>query len=176
MTKDQFLNKYNPDKSLELSLLKSINASVQHNKLYIKNINSNLKENIKCVWKQKLKTLSNDFEINPWDEKNHNQIIESLKVEMNKEFGELIKFKISHSQKSISVYFKHLWCMGIISTPPQCPVDRIILTQTNCLINHRKWTDVDRIDDHIFKINLIKGKMKLDGFQSLSEWELINFN
>ena len=176
MTKEQFLNKYNPDKSLELSLLKSINASVQHNKLYIKNINNTLKEDIKSVWKQKLKKLSNDFEINPWDEKNHNHIIESLKVEMNKEFGELIKFKISHSQKSISVYFKHLWCMGIISTPPQCPVDRIILTQTNCLINHRKWTDVDRIDDHIFKINLIKGKMKLDGFQSLSEWELINFN
>lgn len=176
MTKEQFLRKFNPTESLEYSLTKSINVSIQRNKLYKKEVSREIKCKIKYFWRQRLNLLFQEFLVHPWDEEFHNHKIETLKIEMNKEFKELVDFRISHSQKSISVYFKHLWCLDLITNPPQCPVDRKILIQTNCPIIHRNWTNVDTIEEHELRIKYIKQKMKSDCYENLSVWELHNFN
>jgi hypothetical protein len=85
-----------------------------------------------------------------------------------------IKFKISHSQKSISVYAKYLWCIGLISEPVFCPIDGIILRI--CGIEGA-WTQVDDIEIHKGYIadvnNFLKNNTK---FRSIAEFELCQFN
>jgi hypothetical protein len=61
-------------------------------------------------------------------------------------------FRISHAQKSISVFLKHLWCMDIIPQPPQCPVDRMILERAGRRYPDTKWGYVNTIEEHMKKI------------------------
>lgn len=65
-------------------------------------------------------------------------------------------FRISHSQKSISVFVKHLWCMDVISEPNICPVDRIILGKTEVRKNKDiNWGYVNSIEEHKRKFTYI---------------------
>ena len=175
MTQKEFLNRYNTSQTVGEALSKSISAAVGHNKLY-NNATNFQKEEIRCFWREKLLEIAKDFSQNSWDEDKHNKKIDELKQIMNTKFGDLINFRISHSQKSISVFIKHLWCIGNFPLPPQCPVDRIILTRINAPYNERSWGFIDDIETHIEKINLIKLAAKRDGFESIAEWELLNFN
>jgi hypothetical protein len=177
MTKEEFINKHNPSKTIKKSLSASISASVQHNKLYKSPlISNNIKKQVRDFWSSKLILIKEKYVENNWGSDKHNEIIIDLKNEMNKEFENLIDFRISHSQKSISVFFKHLWCLGLINTPPQCPVDRIILTRINLPINERKWGYIDDIEIHKNKIEKIKKTSQKEGYVNISEWELDNFN
>ncbi len=114
--------------------------------------------------------------INSWDENAHEKEIIKLKYSMNTEFGQLVDFRISHSQKSIGVFFKHLWCLEQISDTPQCPVDRKILTKADAPIYERSWGYVNDVETHRRKYQLIKQKSITDGFNNISQWELENFD
>ena len=56
-------------------------------------------------------------------------------------------FRISHSQQSRSVFFKHLWCLNLIGEPVFCSVDGIILRKTDAPM-HIKWTKINNIEAH----------------------------
>ena len=177
MTKAEFLTKYNSLKSIEIALSKSISASVQHNKLYSKDLDNKQKKVIRDYWKEELRTLYLNFVDSPWGELEHNHKIIQLKDAMNIKFINQIDFRISHSQKSISVFFKHLWCLDLLSVaPPQCPIDRVILTRIGLPIRERKWGYVNTIEDHKQKIDLVKNHASIEGYNCISEWELFNFN
>jgi len=177
MTKNEFLTKYNPSKSIDIALRKSISASVQHNKLYFKDVDKQQRINIRKFWEEQLMMLYSSFANCPWGEEEHNQKIVQLKGCMGKEFVNQIDFRISHSQKSISVFFKHLWCLKLLLiNPPQCPVDRVILTRIGLPLRERKWGYVNTIEDHKEKIKLIKNHAAIEGYNCIAEWELFNFN
>jgi hypothetical protein len=175
MTKEEFLNRYNQSRSIEEALKKSIAASVQHNKLYI-NVFKSERQIIRNKWSTLLVDLYQRFLDEEWDVPTYENEIIELKRKMNHFFDCKIHFRISHSQKSISVFFKHLWCLDIIPTPPQCPVDRIISSRARAPHNQRKWGFIDNIKLHRERYNLIKQVSIIDGYINVSEWELENFN
>jgi len=174
MTKEGFLDRYNHVRTVEEALNKSISASVQHNRLY-NDVPNEHRFRIRYFWREKLQQLSENFNDEQWSEDKYEDEIEKLKYLMNQKFGNLIDFRISHSQKSISVFFKHLWCLEKIPIPPQCPVDRIILTRANTPYNERSWGFVNDINTHRRKYDLIRHAASAAGYQQVSEWELLNF-
>ncbi len=94
---------------------------------------------------------------------------------MNNHFINLIDFRISHAQKSLGVFFKHLWCMNLINEPPQCPIDRQILKIAGVSITELSWGFVNDIETHRRKYSYIKEAAQRDGFSSVSGWELSKF-
>lgn len=175
MTKEQFLERYNSKRTTKTGLSKSISAAVQHNKIY-RDVSNKERVAIRNYWGALLVQLSERFVQEKWNEKKYEVEITQLKAKMNNEFDGLIDFRISHAQKSLSVFFKHLWCLGKIPTPPQCPVDRIILTRAKAPYKQRSWGYVDDIETHREKYNLIRQAALKDGFDDVLKWELENFN
>jgi hypothetical protein len=183
--KDAFLKRYNPKRTRAKALSSGITASVQHNSLYRKNLDRELKESVQCEWRSYLDALVDRYK-NQQSVADYEQDIERLKTVMNEKFSEAFLsepherfktdpgFRISHAQKSISVFLKHLWCIGDVACPPQCPVDRIILEAAGKRYPDTKWGYVNSIEEHRLKVGFLeaaKGQSK----DSLAEWELKKF-
>ena len=182
LRKNEFLNRYNPERSEYLALTSGVKAAVQHNALYSPDAN---RESIKAFWKEELKKLGIKYRTVQTEE-TFIQDVEVLKAKMNKCFPNSFKntsrkqldreFRISHAQKSISVYLKHLWCMGKIVTPPLCPIDRIVLNELNA--NDPRWGYVNDIETYKGHINLIKEWRRNNDEHSddpIAVWELFAF-
>lgn len=174
--KKDFLNRYNPDGSITNALTKSISAAVQHNQLYSNSVTLIERRNIREFWSKKLLELFEKYANTMCTEEVYESEIISLKQTLNQQFQDRIDFRISHAQKSISVFFKHLWCMEKIETPPQCPVDRTILKRAGAGVNEQSWGYIDDINIHRQKISLIKAQSIRDGIKNIACWELKMFN
>jgi len=180
--KQAFLQKYNFDYSKEIAISKAINASVQHNLLYSPSANASEKKDIRVYWGSCLEEVGDEFK-KEVSVKTYEYIVEQLKKGMNKKFGALFDngsqygsmFRISHSQKSISVYVKHLWCMGAIVEPKICPIDRIILNSTNAKkMKDVSWGCVNSLDEHRRKFGYIVDESAKNNL-SVAVWELLKF-
>jgi hypothetical protein len=179
--KEEFLNRYNPKRTLEKALSSAISAAVQHNSLYKKEATLKEKESVHCKWMAFLKLKKKDYENEQPVEKYENDIQE-LRDLMNEVFSKSFLsephpkfktepgFRISHAQKSLSVFLKHLWCMGEVATPPQCPVDARILAIAGKKYPDTKWGYINSIDEHREKISFLETAKEES--QSLAEWEL----
>jgi hypothetical protein len=184
----RFLKMYNPNKSNKTALEKAIGAAVSRNKLYSPFVTNTMKLRVNCFWKDRLAEIGKKYIKNQYSEKEYLESIVGLKSEMNKKFHKLFTsktdvkdevdpgYRISHAQKSISVYLKHLWCINNIKTSPtQCPIDRNILT---LIINKGKipaWTKVNSLKSHNDLIQLIKNQALIDKYDSVAEWELVHY-
>ncbi|MDA7516968.1 hypothetical protein N8499_01875 [Akkermansiaceae bacterium] len=68
------------------------------------------------------------------------------------------------------------WCIDEVDTPPQCPVDRVVLELAGLKYDKAKWGYVNSIEEHRRKIDqLISAKnndqeplaaLDLDSFKS----------
>jgi hypothetical protein len=180
--KRAFLHKYNENHSIEIALKRGINAAVQHNLLYAKTIKLEQKPQVRKSWAQILSNIGQEFQNDVSVEK-YEQFILNLQKHMNEKYRGFFDsgsphgsmFRVSHSQKSISVYVKHLWCLGKIPEPKICPVDRSILGKTNAA-NCRDiaWGYVNSIEEHRRKFNYIIEKAHLSN-RTVAQWELITF-
>jgi len=85
-----------------------------------------------------------------------------------------VDFRLSHAQKSLSVYCKHLWCMCKMGEPATCPVDRGILRAVYPRQDVPLWTEVDKIDTHKEQLRRLQDGADAKG-QSLAVWELLTF-
>jgi hypothetical protein len=180
--KQAFLMKYNAGCSKATAIGKAINASVQHNLLYSPSAAPKDKNDIRIYWATCLEEVGNEFK-KEVSIPAYEDIVEQLKKRMNLKFGSLFDsgsrhgslFRISHSQKSISVFIKHLWCMGLIEEPNICPVDRIILSATAAKkIKDVSWGCVDSLEDHRRKFKYITTEAANQKL-SVARWELLNF-
>lgn len=180
--KQLFLQRYNFDYSKKVAVSKAINASVQHNLLYSPSTNPRDKETIRIYWGSCLEEVGGEFKKNV-SVQAYEFIVDQLKKGMNKKFSDLFDngspygsmFRISHSQKSISVYLKHLWCMGVISEPNICPIDRIILSATNAKkMKDISWGCVNTIEEHRRKFKYIVEESSKQNM-SVAVWELLKF-
>jgi hypothetical protein len=171
--KEKFLQKFNPEKSLVVAKNKALNAAVQHNKFY-ENVSLSIdeKNGIRKFWFDELDKFREVYGFNNPPEIFIDHVIEFRDNCLSK--NKDIVFLISHAQKSLSVYAKHLWCMNLISQPEICPVDRMILSKTNCPIEKRSWTKVNTKKNYLEHINYIKEMASANG-QTIAEWELRNF-
>jgi hypothetical protein len=183
--KDDFLDKYNRDRELDVALDRGITASVQHNSLYRVGLPPKDRKTVRCEWKTYLCELKERYK-SAQSVKSYEDNIEELKKKMNENTkleGMFRKekynrnepgFRISHAQKSISVFLKHLWCMDEVACPPQCPVDSIILKAAGKRYPDTNWGYVNSIEEHRKKINFLL-EAKTDSSESLAEWELKEF-
>ena len=152
----------------------AVASSVMHNKLYKnKNETEQNKLRVKIEWFKLLKDYSSKYENGNKDWKHYLKDVESLHKNMNCEslIG-TVDFKISHAQKSLSLYLKHLWCMGQIPEPPCCPIDSIVLSAASI---KGAWTKI--ISPEEFKKVFLKVKNFAENQQmTIAVWELTAFN
>ena len=176
---NKFLDRYNPSRSLDMAIKNALNAALQHNKLYSPNLPTNTRNEIKALWSDQLQKISGLYKTQRSLSEYEKDIVE-LQKEMNKKYAQYFRsdhkggngFRISHSQKSISIYLKYLWCLKLIEIPPCCPVDSIVLKLTDA--EDKTWTFVNDIETHRNKFSYIEAKAKKTNL-SVAEWEIRNF-
>lgn len=81
-------------------------------------------------------------------------------------------YNIGASQKLLNLQLKYLWCLGLISMPPHCPIDRIVLSYTK-LKDHMNWTEISEVSEYREGIKAIR---EVAGDMALSLWELEIYN
>jgi hypothetical protein len=173
MTTLQFLARYNPEHSIECALSSAIKAAVQHNKFYIGDAP---RPEIRAFWRRQLLALQPAYLQQRTVAQYEGDFI-SLRTQLNDGFPGQVDCRISHAQKSLGVFLKHLWCMRLVDVPPLCPVDAIILKKAGAVYPVTNWGYVDTIDEHRAKVEiLIEAKNRFAPHLSLAEWELFAFN
>jgi hypothetical protein len=186
MYQQAFLQKYNPPRTIERALSKAINASLEHNRTYSPNIDQNIKTQFKNRWSSELIKIGNLFQQQRDLNFYYKQVIKLQQI-MNDNFYNILMhpdpvyengFRISHSQKSISVYLKHLWCLGsqeggrgftIIPDPPCCPIDGRMQRITRAHYN-RRWTQMNQINEIRDVLNQFQNLANRQGL-SIAMWE-----
>ena len=81
-------------------------------------------------------------------------------------------FKISHAQKSLSVYLKYLWCKDSKSyhQPPASPIDSNVMCRLGWPMCRKRWTQMD--DDMFHDIlECLQNRADQEN-QSIAEMEL----
>ena len=180
--KTNFLAKYNKSNSVSEALSKAISAAVQHNSLYSKSITNDERVAIRTCWSDQLIEIAQNRPA-PNKEAYESQILE-LQELMTEKFpvseyfspnksGVADGFRISHSQKSLSIFSKHLWCLNLIDEPVFCAVDAIILGKTDAPSNI-KWTKISTIETHRDSYKYIEAEAQKSGM-SIAQWELSEF-
>jgi hypothetical protein len=182
---ENFLNRYNPQKSIDTAISLSIKAAVQQNSLYLENLSFKKRKEIRNDWSNELKSILKKYVVKQSKEIYNTDIL-TLKDFMNNKHGESFRkiphpkynydigFRISHSQKSISVLLKHIWCMKMIPEPPLCPVDRIILEKIGLKGKNASWGYINSLEIHNSKVAEIN-EFALKENKSIAIWELTNF-
>jgi hypothetical protein len=180
--KTSFLNRYNQNRTIEKALSSGVSAAVQHNSLYREGVRQVAKPLFQESWKEQLISVSKKFE-QTVEASAYEEDILKLKQYINEKYSTLFRdtphpkygyeagFRISHAQKSISVYLKHLWCMGKIPRPPQCPVDRIILKKAGIKYPETNWAYVNSIEEHRGEMCFLNNKAVIAGLH-VADWEL----
>ncbi|SFO60272.1 hypothetical protein SAMN04488519_1098 [Algoriphagus ornithinivorans] len=188
IAKVEFVKKYNNEKSVERALSRALNASVQHNSLYAPSVSMTERKAVRKAWIEKLVELSKEYQNGADIETFHAQVLE-LRDYMNRNFSEYFRndvhpkygynpgFRISHAQKSLSVFLKHLWCMGMIDTPPICPVDRVILEKIGKKGKSAAWGYVNTMEEHKEKLGFIFSHIQKTNNPNVAVavWELLEF-
>ena len=83
-------------------------------------------------------------------------------------------YKYGVAQKLLNLALKYYWCLGLVSEPPHCPIDRIIISKTkfNGKIN---WTQILRRSQYEKVIEEVKVLAQRKGL-SIPQWELTHFS
>lgn len=167
--KEQFLNNYNPMRTIDRAVQSGIKASVKvrQKRVYAPNISYEQKITIRNYWKGLLLSIGKSYEMEK-SEKDFIKDIKSICDAMNHTFPDCFDsnngFRIAQAQKSLSVFLKHMWCMDKIKMPPVCPIDRKIVGE--------KWSDDDMKK---YLKHLDKVKMRNNTDDPLAVWELFEF-
>jgi hypothetical protein len=152
------------------------NASVQRAELYAKGTKP-----ADSVFREKVvKYISSDlipqYIEDGITEEQHYQNIEGLIDYANSvgrgtlgEWG----YKYGVAQKLLNLALKYHWCIGLISEPPHCPIDRIVISKTKYRASVN-WTDITQRRDYQKVIEEIKQLAKAQGL-SIPMWELSNY-
>ena len=165
-------NKKNNFLIYELQIL-TINAAVQHNKVYHEDCSDSERGEIRKKLREILNELSKEYYSNVVSSEDHVKNINKL-VEFSKLVGKDSlnngKLTFGTCQKLFNLYLKYLWCADFIKMPPHCPFDRIILGKLG--IND-SWTKSDSPEDYLRWVSIADSH---SGEKSLAEWELEVFN
>lgn len=171
---------YNRSRSELVALQSGIVASVRRNPLYASGVHRRLRITVLNRWRELLRGSIDDPAT--WTDEGYERSLVQLRAIMNAEFGSLFErataptgFRISHAQKSLSVYMKHLWCIGLADMPPACPVDRVVLSRAGIHSFPGGWTGVDCADVHHGLLVHLRNEANSHDMQ-LAEWELWAFS
>jgi len=194
--KKAFLAKYNRNRTDEEAESKAIGAAMRFNRVYEEaagKIRPKLRACFRKKWIAALHYFSPRCAL-PATVDDVCKLVVELQERMldaAKTVPIIVDFRLSHAQKSLSVYCKHLWCMGRLCRPCKpreprepaiCPVDRRIMTAVGTPVRLRAWGRVDDIATYKKQLRLLQdavAKENQDAVakekKSLAVWELLTF-
>lgn len=178
--KAAFLDRYNPNRLEKVAATQAIGAAARRrNSPYQRGIGQNGRQPFRKFWCDTLREWAQEYQEctkNGANWEHHTKICELLhKLNGCRELRCLINaegIRISHAQKSLNVYLKHLWCMGCIGEPPESPVDSVVLHAARWPRNGLRWTRVKTIKEHKIHIDFLR-EVACKANQSLAVWELL---
>ena len=148
-------------------------------------------------WKEQLSALGESYIANQ-EKRPYSEVVISLQKMINDNYADVFTgsgIRIAQCHKSLSVYLKWLWCLGIMKTvPPSCPFDREILTKAikvlkestergkteyqelvKVLNDNIAWSSLDSLNDYK---KILRALDKVGELQEsrAAEWELKEWN
>ena len=188
--KARFLRRFGADQGLEVARVRALQdaiaSAVVKNALYAPAATASNRHDAGVGWKQMLETLAAEY-VEPVSAEKYEADLVRLQAHMNRGFGQYFRqvrhpkfgyepgFRISHAQRSLALVLKHYWCLGLVAMPPQCPVDRPVLVAARAGELNSKWTDVNSIASHQFKMQFLAEAAAKEDL-SIAEWELKTVN
>jgi hypothetical protein len=188
--KTRFLKRFGADQGIEVvrvrALQDAIASAVVKNALYAPAATVTNRHDTGVGWKQMLETIAAEY-VEPATAEKYEADLVRLQAHMNRGFGQYFRqarhpkfgyepgFRISHAQKSLALVLKHYWCLDLVDMPPQCPVDRPVLVAARAGELNSKWTDVNSIAAHQFKMQFLAEAAAKEAL-SIAEWELKTVN
>jgi hypothetical protein len=150
--KRSFLRRYNISGTPGEAYSRAVTAASQRNVLYLPDLGQ---RDRRCV---RLHEITRKYARNGTSDKEYERDVRELSEYMNVHFGAAFRdsphpryryapgFRISHAQKSLAVALKHLWCMGDVAMPPQCPVDSVVLGAAGARYPDTRWAYVNSVE------------------------------
>ncbi len=170
VAKRHFIENVVEDESPDLAAKNAIIAALQHNKTYtIPHIDGTQFRN---AFSDQLLRIGDQYRVKVSDA-DHCANIVALSNDLSRNFGDVLinsKLRIGTVQKALNLYLKSLWCLGLLPTPPHCPLDGIVLQRVKIKGN---WTELDCIETYKTWIDQVKLHSEARGFRNISEWELV---
>lgn len=81
------------------------------------------------------------------------------------------RYRYGVAQKLLNLALKYHWCLGQISEPPHCPIDRIIIEKTH-LRGRVNWTQIADEEQYRVVIEAVRRRAEPE---SIARWELLNY-
>ena len=188
--KMQFLRRFGADQGADVARVRALQdaiaSAVVKNALYAPAATASNRFDASAGWKQMLEAIAAEY-VEPASAEKYEADLVRLQAHMNRGFGQYFRqarhpkfgyepgFRISHAQKSLGLVLKHYWCLDLVAMPPQCPVDRPVLVAARAGELNSKWTDVNSIAAHQFKMQFLAQAAEKENL-SIAEWELKTVN
>jgi hypothetical protein len=155
------------------------NGSVQRAKLYKENINSDsekVKKFRKSIIRFIVTKLIPIYSISCTEDQHYKNIQSLIDYVNNINLGILREagYRYGIAQKLLNLALKYYWCLDLISDPPHCPVDRIVISKTK-YSGSINWTQINEKNQYqkiIDEIRILANREQL----SIPMWELTIFN
>lgn len=182
-----FLNLFGATRGMpdwETSAVKdALGSSLKRNPTYAPVATAGERDAFRQAWRDELLEIAAGYMGGTKPRGDFERDVLVLQATLNHRFGHLLQpvrrgysagFRISHSQKSLSLMLKHAWCHGLMEEPPACPVDRLILGVVDAPERMRTWTKVNSMADYLAQLALLEEAAHRDG-KTVATWELWNF-
>ena len=148
----------------------SVRDALRRSRTYSESASEKRKDQFRDALRGKLDEIASEY-ASPVEEKKHITNIVNLADNLTPRFSDCLRegrFRIGIAQKALNLYLKYLWCIGLISLPPHCPFDSIVISHIpEC--SNLNWTSIDNIADYQ---RLVTAAHKIAESKTLSEWEL----
>ena len=153
----------------------SFGGAFQRANVYKKNIDENLRKEFRKSIQLKIEEyVKKDYtHQSPTSDQHCNNLID-IKKWTDKNFSQILsanEIKLGVVQKLLNLYLKYLWCLGKVSKPPHCPIDRIIISKLD-IKNPPNWTTLNDIRDYMYIVEKIT--QNANGID-IADWELEAF-
>ncbi len=151
-------------------LTMAVFGALGRSKTYSASAGEEAKNRFRNALREKLDELSVLYK-SAVTEEDHLSNIETLSNDLTSRFHHCLRngrFRIGIAQKALNLYLKYLWCVDLISEPPHCPFDSIVICNLRDSAD-LKWTSIDTIEDYMM---LVRSARKISKEKSLPVWEL----
>lgn len=157
----------------------------------------NCRNEARKFWKERLSALGELYIANK-EKRPYSEVVISLQKMINDKYADVFTgsgIRLAQCHKSLSVYLKWLWCLGIMKTvPPSCPFDCILIKKAiktlkssaekeageynqyiKVLNNNKNWSSLNDENDYLTILQALSKVGEIDK-SSAAEWELKEWN
>lgn len=148
----------------------ALTGALQHNKTYTDGTTAQEREELRSQWMKLIRAEVPSYvqPQHPITDVEHCSAIQRIAGELSRRCSDHLiggRLRFGTSQKAFNLYLKYLWRLGLIATPPHCPIDRIVLER-----NHvpGSWTKCDSPSKYMEWIDELRVNARP---HCLADWE-----